>query len=99
MPRMAASNYNSQPGRVHVLTGKAKREFGEALLREHTAAGASTFSPFPDPMPPDCAARVGEFGQRYYAALGIDRTDKAARYRQTGRNFVSSTRPLGAHEA
>ena len=25
------------------------------------AAGASTFSPFPDPMPPDCAARVGEF--------------------------------------
>jgi hypothetical protein len=50
-------------------------------------------------MPPDCAARVGEFGQRYYAALGIDRTDKAARYRQTGRNFVSSTRPLGAHEA
>ena len=43
--RTAASNYNSQPWRVHVLTGKAKREFGEALLREHTAAGASTFSP------------------------------------------------------
>ena len=46
-------------------------------------------------MPPDCAARVGEFGQRYYAALGIDRTDKAARYRQTGRNFVFFDAPVG----
>jgi nitroreductase len=93
--RTAASNYNSQPWRVHVLTGKAKREFGEAIVREHMAVGVSTFSPFPDPMPPDCAARVGDFGQRYYAALGIDRTDKAARYRQTGRNYVFFDAPVG----
>jgi nitroreductase len=46
-------------------------------------------------MPVDCAARVDEFGQRYYSALGIDRSDLTARARQTGRNYVFFDAPVG----
>ena len=93
--RAAPSNFNSQPWRVHVLTGKAKRALGEAILQAHTENSLPTFSPFPQPIPPDCGARVDDFGRRYYSALGIDRTDMAARARQTARNFVFFEAPVG----
>lgn len=91
----APSNFNSQPWRVYLLTGKAKRALGEAIVQAHTANTLPPFSPFPQPMPPDNAARVEEFGRRYYSALGIDRADMAARARQTGRNFVFFDAPVG----
>jgi nitroreductase len=93
--RAAPSNYNSQPWRVHVLTGEAKRALGEAILRVHDAKTAPPFSPFPEPNPPDSAARVEDFGRRLYSALGIERTDAAARWRQTGRNYVFFGAPVG----
>ena len=93
--RATPSNFNSQPWRVHVLTGKAKRDLGEALLQAHVARSVPPFSPFPQPMPPDCAVRVDDFGRRYYGALGIDRADMAARARQSGRNFVFFDAPVG----
>lgn len=46
-------------------------------------------------MPTNCAARVDDFGRRYYSALGIDRSDVAARARQTGRNYVFFDAPVG----
>lgn len=93
--RMAPSNFNSQPWRVHVLEGAAKRALSEAISRAHSANTAPPFSPFPQPSPPDCAVRVDDFGRRYYAALGIDRADMAARARQTGRNFLFFGAPVG----
>jgi nitroreductase len=93
--RAAPSNFNSQPWRVHVLTGKAKHALGEAIQQAHTANTPSTFSPFPQPIPADCEARVDDFGRRYYSALGIDRADMAARAHQTGRNFVFFGAPVG----
>ena len=93
--RMAPSNFNSQPWRVHVLEGAAKRALSEAISRAHSANTHPPFSPFPQTSPPDCAARVDDFGRRYYAALGIDRTDMAARARQTGRNFLFFGAPVG----
>ena len=93
--RAAPSNFNSQPWRIHVLTGKAKRALGEAILQAHTANALPAFSPFPQPIPADCGARVDDFGRRYYSALGIDRADMAARARQTGRNFVFFGAPVG----
>ncbi len=38
---------------------------------------------------------MDDFGQRYYAALGIERADMAARARQTGRNFLFFGAPVG----
>ena len=93
--RAAPSNFNSQPWRVYLLTGKAKHALGEAILQAHNANTLPPFSPFPKPMPLDCEARVGDFGRRYYSALGIDRADMAARARQTGRNFLFFDAPVG----
>ena len=93
--RAAPSNYNSQPWRVYVLTGEAKRALGEAILRAHDANATPPFTPFPQPNPAECAARVDDFGRRLYAALGIDRADTAARSRQTGRNYLFFDAPVG----
>lgn len=95
MARMAPSTFNTQPWRVHVLAGKAKRALSEAILQAHAANARPPFSPFPDPPLPDCAARQNDFGRRYYSALGIDRADMAARARQTGRNFLFFDAPIG----
>jgi nitroreductase len=93
--RAAPSNYNSQPWRVYLLTGRAKDALGEAITRAYHTNTTPPFSPFPQPTPTDCAARVDEFGRRYYSALGIDRSDMTARARQTGRNYVFFDAPVG----
>jgi nitroreductase len=93
--RAAPSNFNSQPWRVYVLTGKAKQTLGEALLQAHVGNAVPPFSPFPQPLPLDCDLRVNDFGRRLYSSLGIDRADMAARARQTGRNFVFFDAPVG----
>ncbi len=93
--RTAPSTFNTQPWRVRVLAGAAKRALSEALLRAHSSNAHPPFSPFPPTPPADCAARHNDFGRRYYAALGIDRADTAARVRQTGRNFEFFDAPVG----
>jgi len=93
--RKAPSNFNTQPWRVHVLAGEAKRALSEAISRAHSANTHPPFSPFPQPPTPDCATRLDDFGRRYYAALGIDRADMASRARQTGRNFLFFDAPIG----
>lgn len=93
--RAAPSNFNSQPWRVYVLTGKAKQTLAGAILQAHTGNTVPSFSPFPQPMPSDCELRVSDFGRRLYSTLGIDRADMAARARQTGRNFVFFDAPVG----
>ena len=93
--RAAPSNFNSQPWRVYLLTGKAKDALGEAITRAYHGDTMPPFSPFPRPTPADCAMRVDEFGRRYYSVLGIDRSDMTARARQTGRNYVFFDAPVG----
>ena len=93
--RAAPNNFNSQPWRVYLLAGKAKDALGDAITRAHHDNTTPPFSPFPQPTPTDCAARVDEFGQRYYSALGIDRSEMTARARQTGRNYVFFGAPVG----
>jgi nitroreductase len=93
--RTAPSTFNTQPWRAHVLAGAAKQALSAALLEAHDAKSQPAYSAMPQPAPPGPAARQNDFGQRYYAALGIDRTDMAARYRQTARNFVFFDAPVG----
>lgn len=93
--RAAPSNFNSQPWRVYLLTGSVKKALGDAISRAYEANSHPPFTPFPQPMPVDCAARVDDFGRRYYSALGIDRLDMTARARQTGRNYVFFDAPVG----
>lgn len=91
----APSNFNSQPWRVHVLTGQPKRALGEAMLAAHVTTAVPSFTPFPEPMPVQTAARVGEFGRRLYSAMGVDRADATGRARVSGRNFVFFDAPVG----
>ena len=93
--RAAPSNFNSQPWRVYVLTGEAKRALGDTLLQAHVAQTVPLFSPFPQTNPPECAARVDDFGRRLYASMGVDRADMAGRARVSGRNFVFFDAPVG----
>jgi nitroreductase len=64
-------------------------------MKAYHANATAPFSPFPQPMPPDCAARVDDFGRRYYSALSIERSDTTARARQTGRNYLFFDAPVG----
>jgi nitroreductase len=93
--RAAPSNFNSQPWRVYVLTGEAKRALSDTLLQAHVAQTMPLFSPFPKNNPPECAARVDDFGRRLYASVGVDRADMAGRARVSGRNFVFFDAPVG----
>ena len=93
--RAAPSNFNSQPWRIYLLTGKAKDALGEAITRVYHSNRTPPFSPFPQDTPMECATRVAEFGRRLYSALGIDRSDVAGRTNQTGRNFVFFDAPVG----
>ena len=93
--RTAPSTFNTQPWKIHVLTGEAKRLLSEVLVRAHTENACPPYAAIPNPAPEGCAARQDDFGRRYYAVLGIDRTDMAARARQTARNFVFFDAPVG----
>ena len=52
--RAAPSNFNSQPWRVYLLTGKAKDALGEAITQAYHTSTTPPFSPFPQPTPANC---------------------------------------------
>ena len=91
----APSNSNTQPWRVHVVTGEPKKRLSDALV---TAFRENTLPPsphFPDRLPEAVAARQDQFAGLYYGTLGIERGDAAARARQTLRNFSFFGAPVG----
>jgi len=91
----APSGANIQPWRVYVVTGAAKDELGSALVSAFRAETAPAPAHFPDPLPDVFRTRLMDFGARYYASLGIDRSDMPARARQTERNFSFFGAPVG----
>ena len=91
----APSGGNIQPWRVYVVSGTVKEELGAALLAASRAGTMPAPAHFPDPLPDVFRARVQDFGARYYASLGIDRTDAAARARQSERNLSFFGAPVG----
>jgi nitroreductase len=91
----APSTFNTQPWRLHVLTGAARQALVDAILEAHAGNGEPAFTPFPSPQPADCVSLQAEFGRLYYAALSIDRDDQAARARQTARNYCFFGAPVG----
>lgn len=91
----APSGANVQPWRVYVVAGSVKDELGDALLTASRAGAMPSPAHFPDPLPEVFRARVQDFGARYYASLGIDRSDAAARARQSERNLTFFGAPVG----
>ena len=91
----APSNSNTQPWRVHVLTGAPMRELGDALVASFREGSLPPSAHFPDPLPAEFGARQADFATRYYASLGISRHDAAARSGQTEKNFHFFGAPVG----
>jgi nitroreductase len=93
--RTAPSNSNTQPWNVHVLTGYPKQALSVILGAAHTTDSYPALQHFPEPLPEVCRPRQETFGADYYGALGVDKTDFAARARVTGRNFDFFGAPVG----
>lgn len=91
----APSNSNTQPWQVHVLAGNALTALSATLRRACENNDAPPFSHFPSPLPVRMAEHQADFGARYYATLGIERTDTAARDAQTVRNYDFFGAPVG----
>jgi nitroreductase len=68
---------------------------GEVLTAAFRADAHPPSPHFPDPLPEELCARQANFAERYYGALGIERSDMAARARQTQRNFSFFGAPVG----
>ena len=93
--RHAPSTFNTQPWRVHVLVGDAKRELTAALTQAHESATGPAHAAIPNAAPSEVRARQRDFFARYYETLGIDPNDTAARRRQTARNYAFFDAPVG----
>lgn len=95
--RCAPSGANLQPGRFHALSGDALEAFKAVLAQaiSDNRPQVSTYSYFPDPMPPDLKAKQRAAGYALYEALGIERRDLEGRKAQFARNYRFFDAPVG----
>jgi nitroreductase len=94
----APSGSNVQPWRIDVIAG-ARVEALKTLLRprmnELPRAEGAEYPVFPPDMKDPYRSRRFAVGEQLYAAIGVPRADKAARYRQYARNFELFGAPVG----
>jgi nitroreductase len=94
----APSGGNLQPWRVHALAGAPLEEL-KAHIRPHAPANprgeGNEYQVYPEPLKEPYDRRRREVGAQLYAAIGISREDRAARYRQYARNFELFDAPVG----
>jgi nitroreductase len=96
--RSAPSNSNTQPWQVYVVAGQKKETLSQGIFATHQStpnAYTAGFKHFPDTLEQQYSDRQAEFASLYYACLGIERSDQAARHAQTGRNFLFFGAPVG----
>jgi len=96
----APSGTNTQPWKVHVVTGEAKSRLSAAVLAAHDdPAVARTHTEEWDYYPREWASpyieRRRKVGWDLYGLLGIGKTDRAAMHAQHGRNFRFFDAPVG----
>jgi nitroreductase len=93
--RNAPSNSNTQPWRVHVLTGQRKTALSDALRQAHDEDAHPPLRYMPDSLPDAMRSRQEAFGMRYYGALGVAKSDVRKRANVTARNFDFFGAPVG----
>lgn len=99
--RLAArspSGGNLQPWLVHVLEGERLDALKALMLRrcaEDPEGEPMSYSFYPERLPDSYFQRRVRNGEILYGALGIDRTDKAARLAWIHENFQFFGAPLG----
>jgi len=87
--RQAPSGANLQPGRFHVLSGKAlaqlKQQLNNAVVGKRPVV--TEYSYFPPSLSATLKARQREAGFALYDALGIEKRNTKARREQFARNY------------
>lgn len=98
--RHAASGVNTQPWRVHVLTGAAKDRLSAAItaVDDDPSQASSLEEPYtyyPLDWVSPYVDRRRKVGWDLYGLLGIEKTDKARMHVQHGRNYRFFDAPVG----
>jgi len=98
--RHAPSGTNTQPWKVHVVSGEARARLSDAILRAYDdPAVARTHTNEYDYYPKEWVSpyvqRRRKVGWDLYGLLGIGKADRAAMHRQHGRNYRFFDAPVG----
>lgn len=98
--RHAASGVNTQPWKVHVLTGAAKDRLSAAIAAvdndpSQQASLEEPYTYYPLSWVPPYLDRRRKVGWDLYGLLGIAKTDKARMHAQHGRNYRFFDAPVG----
>jgi nitroreductase len=96
----APSGTNTQPWKVHVLTGQAKEKLSQAILAAHQNPAASAqhielYNYYPREWVSPYIDRRRKVGWDLYALLGLGRENKAGMAAQHGRNYRFFDAPVG----
>lgn len=98
---LSASNSNTQPWSVHVVTGTAKARLTAEMVKAHDNGGRVhtreyEYQPSPEDWPEPFASRRRSFGEGLYKhALGLDETDLDGRLAHHRRNYDFFGAPVG----
>jgi nitroreductase len=96
----APSGTNTQPWKVHVLTGGAKQRLSTAIRAafddpEERAKHSEEYAYYPTQWASPYIDRRRKVGWDLYGLLGIGKTDKARMHEQHGRNYAFFDAPVG----
>lgn len=96
----APSGTNTQPWKVHVLTGAAKDELSRRIRAAYDdpaerATHREEYAYYPTDWVPPYIDRRRKVGWDLYGLLGIAKTDKARMHAQHGRNYAFFDAPVG----
>lgn len=98
LAKQAPSGGNLQPWRVFALAGEALAALKAdvaAAMGAHPMGRPTEYPIYPDPLIEPFRARRAKCGEDLYAAIGVERSDKAGRLRQFRRNFEMFGAPVG----
>jgi nitroreductase len=96
----APSGTNTQPWKVHVLTGEARRRLTDAITTAYDdpaerAQHAEEYDYYPREWVSPYIDRRRKVGWDLYGLLEIGKTDKAKMHAQHGRNYAFFDAPVG----
>ena len=97
--RQSPSGGNLQPWHATVLSGKRlellRQEARAAMMKGKDGVETPEYQIYPSDLPDPWRCRRADNGEAMYAALGIERADKAARMAAVARNFDFFGAPVG----
>ena len=96
----APSGTNTQPWKVHVLTGAARERLSAAIKAAfddpaERAQHSEEYAYYPTQWQPPYIDRRRKVGWDLYGLLGIGKTDEARMHEQHGRNYQFFDAPVG----